>query len=245
MNIDLDNRKMQTLARALRRELNLGDDHRGVLDALAKGFGFKSYGAMKDNLSASPNDTAATAPAVSADLVTFAVLPDGFRVQVLDPENQPIEAIDEGDSSGDSVTRTGPGFPGVGYRKLFVWARDRALECARKYGLPDTRVLHDTDLEDLAEEDLPEGVSADPTDWPKNVEVTFAPTVQSLGVTVSIFASDNADFVAQLRSLASKLVPLVNNGLNEIGGLNIPGAGDYGLHLSLAEPGRIVDIYED
>ena len=255
MQIDLTQDRVQSLAKTLRRELGTRVDQRAMLDALAKGFGYKSYAALKSAVPkdvpqtpAPPAESTTTTPEASqvrADLVTYAVLPDGFRVQVLDAGNQPIEEIQEGNAREDSMASTAPGHPGVGYRKLFVWARERARECARAYGLPEERVLHDTDLEDLAAEDLPEGVPADPSDGPRSVEVTFCPTVKALGIDIELIVDDNDDFVAQLRKAERELVDTVNRALDRMGNLHLPGAGDYSLSLQIDEPISIAEIWEE
>jgi hypothetical protein len=241
MNIDLDHRKMQTLARALRRELGLGDDHRGVLDALARGFGFKSYAAMKAGL---PDSKAATP---SAERIGYAVLPDGFQVQALDADNQPVEEHREGNAAADPVSTGRPGAPGTeDYAKLYVWARNQAHATAARLGVPAERVFHDRDLEDetfaetleaMAEDGLierdPSGEPVDPTDRPRHVEVTFTAVPRAIAVTVGIQADGHGDFVRQLERHAGQLVDRANAALDRMGDIPLSGAEEYGLYLQL------------
>ena len=266
MQFDLTQKRVQALAKTLRRELGDGVDHRAMLDALAKGFGYKSYAALKAAL---PRDTAshesATATEVRAEGVSpapadrpaiarigYAVLPDGYAVQAYDDDNQPIDglAVREGNAGGDSVSRIAPDAPSAQTPEwLFVQARKDALRLARAHGVPDGRVFEDTDLEvEAGFEADPENRDETPSngllDAPRTFEVTFTPSPAALGVTVIIDAADHADFRRQLLQAESRMIDTINNAFDRIGVLRLPAAGDYGIHLQLAEPGDVVDIYE-
>ena len=60
MQIDLTQKRVQALAKTLRRELGAGVNHRAMLDALAKGFGYKSYAALKSALPEQSNQNTAS-----------------------------------------------------------------------------------------------------------------------------------------------------------------------------------------
>ncbi|MBK1666545.1 hypothetical protein CKO28_00625 [Rhodovibrio sodomensis] len=60
MQIDITPRRMQDLAKRLRRNLDIRGDHRAVLDQLAIGLGFKSYAAMKAAMETQPKNPGQT-----------------------------------------------------------------------------------------------------------------------------------------------------------------------------------------
>ena len=273
MQVDLTNKRMQALATRLRHNLDIRGEHRALLDELAKGLGFKSYAAMKAAMDAATPPAADTAPTGSEDWEAFqarlhaspgwteftnklrqmarpgestaqaarigyAVLPDGYAVQGYDSDNRPIDSLSiRGDNKWLDPAASSVKSP----EWLFVRARQDALEMARNAGVPEARVFEDTDLERQAQSAA--GPDASWSD-PRTVEITFAPRVRGLGVTVIIDAHDHHDFRAQLQAHENALVDRLNDAFARAGDLRLSGAADYGVNVTLESPGEIVDVYE-
>lgn len=90
-----------------------------------------------------------------ARLVGWAVGPDGYAVQVLDGENQPIVDARFGNNpyssdAGDTLPVEHP--EALGHETLVEYAIRTASELADEHGLPAEKVFHDVDFEDILRE---------------------------------------------------------------------------------------------
>ncbi|WP_327211097.1 hypothetical protein [Rhizobium leguminosarum] len=99
-----------------------------------------------------------------ARMVGWAVGPDGYVVQVLDGENQPVAAGRFGNNplssgAGDTLPLDHP--MALGQETLEIYARRTAADMAEEHGLPENGIFRDEDLETALQEQYDEHVALD------------------------------------------------------------------------------------
>jgi hypothetical protein len=92
-------------------------------------------------------------------MVGWAVGPDGYVVQVLDGENQPVAEGRFGNNpsssdAGDTLPIDHP--RALGQEVLAKYAQRTAAEMAEEHGVPDKSVFRDEDLETALQEQYDE-----------------------------------------------------------------------------------------
>jgi hypothetical protein len=99
----------------------------------------------------------------TANMVGWAVGPDGYTVQVLDEDNQLVKEARFGNNPsssdpGDSLSTDHP--RALGHDTLVEYAVRTALDLAEEFGLAPEKVFHDQDWENALCEEYAEHQSA-------------------------------------------------------------------------------------
>jgi hypothetical protein len=95
-------------------------------------------------------------------MVGWAVGPDGYVVQVLDGENQPVADGRFGNNplssdAGDTLPLNHP--RAIDREVLEEFARRTAAEMAEEHGVPEEKIFHDEDMETALQEQYDEHVA--------------------------------------------------------------------------------------